>query len=334
MRNKANLYDNPFDGPFSDYCHQYVDYKRSLGFKMGDSIYYVIRGMNNFFKSYHIAPERLILTQKMVEDYVSYRPDESIKTQHIRMSFIRQFALFMNRVYKFSFYVFPLDFFVKIRNDFVPYIFPHDEIGRLTKIVDGIPESKRYPQYHIVYPMLFRMLYGCGLRINEALGLTMEQIDVNSGMIHLKESKSSYERLLPMSRSLRNYCEHYRDRMNFSEKYAGFFYPSYYGGEYNSTPVYLQLQKFMKQAGIYRPDGTQPRVHDLRHTFAVHALEKMVAEGMDIYSSLPILSHYLGHRSIESTEKYLRLTESAYNSIIDPMQDLYNGIFPEVPYDK
>lgn len=333
MRSKANLYDKPIDGPFSKYCHRYVEYKKSLGFKMGDSSFYVIRGMNRFFKPYKLHPDALVLTKKMVEDYVAYRPDESTKTQHIRMSFIRQFALFMNRTYNYSFYVYPLDDFIKVRDVFAPYIFTHDEIDRLAKVIDHIPESKRYPQYHMIYPMLFRMLYGCGLRINEALGLTMDQIDISAGIIYLKKSKNSCERLLPMSRSLTNYCGNYMDRMNFSKKYAGFFYPSYYGGEYNSTPVYIQLRKFMKKASIYRSNGTPPRVHDLRHTFAVHALEKMVAEGMDIYCSLPILSRYLGHRGVESTEKYLRLTESAYNSIIDPMQDLYSGIFPEVPHE-
>ncbi|UNC92135.1 tyrosine-type recombinase/integrase [Candidatus Contubernalis alkaliaceticus] len=333
MRGKANIYDQDFDGPFSECCHRYVDYKKSLGFKMGDSIFYLIRGMNRFFKPYKMTPDALVLTQEMVEDYVAYRPDESTKTQHIRMSFIRQFALFMNRTYNHSFYVYPLKDFVKIRDGFVPYIFTHDEIDRLAEVVDLIPESKRYPQYHIIYPMLFRMLYGCGLRINEALGLTVDQIDVNSGIIHLKDSKNGCERLLPMSISLTHYCWYYMDRMNISNRYNGLFYPSYYGGEYNSTPVYCQMRKFMKQASIYRSNGTSPRVHDLRHTFAVHALEKMVAEGMDIYCSLPILSQYLGHRGIESTEKYLRLTESAYHSIIDPMQDFYGGIFPEVPHE-
>ena len=70
-----------------------------------------------------------------------------------------------------------------------------------------------------------------------------------------------------------------------------------------------------------------------RHTFAVHSLEKMVSGGMDIYCSLPVLSAYMGHRGIESTEKYLRLTETAYNSILDSMHDIYDGLFPEVSHE-
>lgn len=333
MRSKTNVYAKGFDGPFSEYCQRYVEYKRSMGFKMGNSVFYLLRGMSRFFKTYEVTPGELVLTQEMVEDYVAYRSDESTKTQHMRMSLIRQFSLFMNRTYNYSFFVHPREDFVKVRDDFMPYIFTHDEISRLAKVVDHIPTSKRYPQYHIIYPMLFRMLYGCGLRINEALGLTMDQVDANNGIVHLKDNKNGCERLLPMSSSLTSYCSYYMDRMNFSNTYTGLFYPSYYGGEYNSTPVYCQMRKFMNQAGIFRSNGTSPRVHDLRHTFSVHALEKMVAEGMDLYCSLPILSQYLGHRGIESTEKYLRLTESAYHSILDPMQDYCGDLFPEVSHE-
>ena len=68
----------------------------------------------------------------------------------------------------------------------------------------------------------------------------------------------------------------------------------------------------------------------LRHTFAVHALEKMDREGCDLYYALPILSTYLGHGSIRSTEKYLRLTFETRDSITDSMSGIYHDIFPEV----
>ena len=263
MRNKVANYS--FDGPFSVYCTSYIDYKKSLGFKMGGSIFYLIRGMDNYFKKYDIMPDALILTQEMVEDYISYRSPETIKTQHMRMSLIRQFALFMNRSFGMSFYVYPEADFVRVKNDFVPYILTHDEVERLIEVLDNIPEYRRYPNYHIIYPMLFRMLYGCGMRINEALGLKMVDIDFADGIIHLRDSKNGSERLLPMSESLRQYCLFYIERMHFSEQYDGYFYPSFYGGEYNSTPIYCQFRKFMKQAEIFRPDSTTPRVHDFSY---------------------------------------------------------------------
>lgn len=327
MRNKEIPY--VFPGPFKAYFMEYVDYKRSLGFKVGASVYYGLRDMAAFFLRYDLTYDRLILTKEMVEAYVSIRVPESIKTQHMRMSMVRQFAMFMNRI-GFVFYVYPESDFVHVKAEFIPYIFTYREIEILTIVLDTLPASTRYPTYHLVYPMLFRMLIGCGLRINEALGLKMTNIDMVQGIIKLDNTKNSMQRLLPMSQSLHGYCKSYIKHMRFSPSYDGYFYPTKSGGEYNSTPVYCQFRKFMQTARIFRENGTTPRVHDMRHTFAVHSLEKMVSEGRDVYCALPILCMYLGHRDIESTEKYLRMTAEAYNSVLGSMEVFYRDMFPEV----
>ena len=77
-------------------------------------------------------------------------------------------------------------------------------------------------------------------------------------------------------------------------------------------------------AGIKRKaDNTGPRIHDLRHTFACHSLDKMVHEGIDPFCGLPYLSTYLGHKGIESTEKYLRLTADHFEKIIEAGHYIY-----------
>lgn len=318
-----------FTGPLAEYCTKYIDYKRSLGFKMGSSAYYLLRGMDTFFLQHGLPLNSPILQKEVVEKYVARRGSESVKTQHMRMSIIRQFSLFMTRL-GFNYYVYPETNFVQVKDDFIPYIFTHNEVERLTKILDKIPLSPWYPTYHIVYPMLFRMLYGCGLRINEALGLKMQNVDIKQGIIRLDATKNNIQRLIPMSKSLHKYCKKYIIQMSFSSSYDGYYYPTRKGNQYNSTTVYCQFRKFMTLAGIFRENGTTPRVHDIRHTFAVHALEKMVDEGRDIYCALPVLSTYLGHRGLESTEKYLRLTIEAHDSIIATMTKYYNDIYPEV----
>lgn len=327
MKNKE--IDYTFTGPLAEYCKKYIDYKRSLGYTMSQSVYYLLRGMDNFFLQNDLPLNSPTLTKEMVEKYVAYRGSESVKTQHMRMSIIRQFSLFMNRL-GFNYYVYPETAFVKIKDNFIPYIFTHEEIEKLTKILDEIPVNPRYSTYHIIYPMLFRMLYGCGFRINEALGLKMENVNIEQGIIKLDTTKNKIQRIVPMSNSLQKYCRRYIKQMNFSPSYNGFYYPNEKGNEYNSTPVYLQFRKFMRLAGIFRENGTTPRVHDIRHTFAVHALEKMVAEGIDTYCALPILSTYLGHRGLESTEKYLRLTVEAHESVISTMSEYYRDTFKEV----
>jgi integrase len=150
------------------------------------------------------------------------------------------------------------------------------------------------------------------------------------GIIIIDTTKNNTQRMLPMSQSLHKYCKLYIQRMDFAPSYDGYYYPTKGGGEYNSAPVCCQFKKFMRKAGISRADGSTPRVHDVRHTFSVHSLEKMVAEGRDIYCALPILSTYLGHRGIESTEKYLRMTAEAYDSVTGTMENFYQDVFPGV----
>ena len=122
----------------------------------------------------------------------------------------------------------------------------------------------------------------------------------------------------------------FRQKMRMLPFSEGYCYPSRDAGKYHRTPVYIKFKQFMKLAGIFPEGSIGPRVHDLRHIYAVHALEKMINDGQDVYCTLPILSTYLGHRGIESTEKYLRLTEEAYGSVIDAIAPFYTGVFPEV----
>jgi integrase len=328
MKNKEKQF--VFTGPFKDYCFNYVNYKRELGFNFGESSLYLLRYMDDYFKQYNLSSP--VLTKRIVENFVSYRSGESEKTQHMRMSLIRQFALFMNRI-GFVFYVYPNEL-RPIAKTFTPYIFTHDEIERIITVVDHlsyIPQSK---YYHLIYPMLFRMLYGCGLRINEALSLKKSEVDLVNGILTITKAKNGTSRLVPMSWSLTDYCKHYAENMGFDMASEGYFYPSRNAGKYHRTPVYVKFKQFMKIAGIFPEGAVGPRVHDIRHTYAVHALEKMINDGQDVYCTLPILSTYLGHRGIESTEKYLRLTEEAYGSVIDTIAPFYTGVFPEVVHHE
>ena len=71
-------------------------------------------------------------------------------------------------------------------------------------------------------------------------------------------------------------------------------------------------------------------IHDIRHTFAVHAFEQMASLGWDLYCTLPILCAYLGHEGIKSTEKYLWFTEHTHADLLASVTELYKDVFPEV----
>jgi integrase/recombinase XerD len=302
-----------FDGPFAEICTQFIQYKHSMGYVYGVRETYAVKQIDDFFKSYQLEVPRL--SQPMVQDYVDKREDESAQSQKHRISKIRQFAAFLQDL-GYESYVIPKNKF-QFNKSFTPFIFTRKQIDALILAADQMERISQYPQSHIIYPTLMRMLYGCGLRISEALSLSMAHVDLQKG--------------IPMSESLIKYCASYISRMNFPPSYEGDFFPSPRKGMYQPVSIYSRFRYFLKQAGIeHGGRGMGPRLHDLRHTFAVHTLEQMVSQALDIYYALPILSTYLGHRSIESTEQYVRLTSAAHEGIIHALEPLYENLFPEV----
>jgi integrase len=236
MKNKEIVYE--FRGPFKDYCKKYIEYKKNLGYKFGEASYYSLRYMDDFFIKYKM--NKLVLTKEMVYDYVARRGTEATKTQHMRMSLIRRFALFMNTL-GFSFFVYP-NVLVKVENDFVPYIFTKDEINKIYDVVDNLKFTLRSKKYHLIYPMLFRVLYSTGLRITETLMLKRNDVDLVNGIITINKAKNNTSRFVPMSKSLIIYAQKYIEKMDFTSNYNGYFFPSRDGGRYNRNPVYMQFK--------------------------------------------------------------------------------------------
>ena len=91
------------------------------------------------------------------------------------------------------------------------------------------------------------------------------------------------------------------------------FFISYTGSKITKGTAYCWFRKILRMAGIpFIGDHRGPRVHDLRHTFAVHSLMKQVRSGRDIYCLLPILSVFMGHKTLAGTEHYVRLTSEIF----------------------
>jgi len=191
MRDDKNV---TFDGPLAEVCTQFIEYKRSLGYRYGARECYAIKSMDDFFKKYSLNTPHL--TPTMVKEYVQKRDGESVQSQKHRMVKIRQLARFLEHL-GYTSYILPERQF-KFPKTFTPYIFTRDEINALMRAVDQMEYMPRYPKSHLIYPVLMRMLYGCGLRISEALRLTMEHVDIERGVLSVEYSKFGQSRLVPI----------------------------------------------------------------------------------------------------------------------------------------
>jgi site-specific recombinase XerD len=182
-------------------------------------------------------------------------------------------------------------------------------------------------------PVLYRLLYATGIRIGEALSLSINDVDVKNNYLKVRDSKNGKERLIPFSESMslaiQDYLK-YRIQKPVRKDIDHLFVTS----EGGITATYLPYKWFRKilfKSGIsHAGRGNGPRLHDFRHTFSVHSLVVMSEKGVDLYYSLPILSTYLGHQSLTATDKYVRLTAEMYPSLIENVNKVCSHIFPDL----
>lgn len=186
----------------------------------------------------------------------------------------------------------------------------------------------------ISLPVLFRLLYSTGMRINEALSLKNEDVDFERRQITLNYTKNRTQRLAPINSSLLMVLEQYkqcRDKLPVQNiiSPASYFFVSTLGKRLDSRYIHYWFKRILKGCGIpFIGGGHGPRVHDIRHTCAVHALKKMVDENVDIYCALPVLSVFIGHNNVNDTERYIRLTQEIYPDIIKMEQSVMSYVFP------
>ncbi len=199
----------------------------------------------------------------------------------------------------------------RVAQNFVPHIYSHDELCRLLTAVD---ENQARPDGQISAPtfrLLLLLLYGTGLRISEALHLTGADVDLDAALLLIRESKFYKSRQLPLGPTLVHRLAEHADRAHRRpiRGQAMPFFTTIRGTAVPTAMARLNFARLRRRAGVQGRPGAQhaPRLHDLRHSFAVNRLVAWYREGADVQKLLPHLSTYLGHRRIESTQRYLTM---------------------------
>ena len=311
---------------FKKLLTQFISYKRAQGYKYKSNE----ESLDRFIKfsvDFGLTENRL--SKELVDAYASKRPDETPKNHANRVSDLKQFTIYLNER-GYEAYIPSVSKVSKRPSSFVPYIFTHDEIFRIFQTVDKLKPNSRYNSA-VVYPVLIRMLYGCGLRISEALDLRVGDVDLVNGILTIKKSKFDKDRLIPMSESLNSICKKFYKQIHKTSTKNDYFFKNKNGKRRNKKTVYDQFREILWLSKIpYGGKGKGPRLHDMRHVFCCHSLKEISDKGIDLYCALPVLSTYLGHSSVTATEKYLRLTEELYPDIIKRMNNTTSYVYPEV----
>jgi len=156
-------------------------------------------------------------------------------------------------------------------------------------------------------------------------------VDLESGILHIRHGKNDRERLVPMSNSLIEECRRFVGTAHAQTEDDTLFFYTKALTRYSEDAIGKHFRNYLWDIGIpYRGKEIGPRLHDLRHTFLCHNIQRWAEEGIPIYSKLPVLSKYVGHASVEATQWYLRLTAEVYPHIREICERELGGIYSAI----
>jgi integrase/recombinase XerD len=303
---------------------QFIREKQACGYRYGEEARLLAR-FDRFLCEEALS--QCELPRSVSRKWLAKQRHESSSTHRHRIGIVRQFALYMRRQ------GYPADVparSLEARNNgsFLPRILTHAEIQQLLRAVDQLTPTARAPLRHIIMPEIFRLLYGCGLRLGEALHLHVTDVDLNRGVLTVRKAKFGKDRLVPPAPSLVQRLQQYAASMEDSSPDA-YFFPSPSGGPWSLSAVYWLYRKLLLHCGIaHAGRGRGPRVHDLRHAFAAHALLRWCREGADLDAKLPVLATYMGHQSLAGTQRYLHLIAELFPEVTVRANAAFGDVIP------
>jgi integrase/recombinase XerD len=222
----------------------------------------------------------------------------------------------------------------KLPERYKPYIYSREELRRLLDST-ALTQTPRFQMEAHTFRTLLFLLYGAGLRDGEALSLNLEDVDLPEAVLTIRNTKFYKTRLVPLGRELNHVMTEYakqRKKAGHSQNADAPFFVTRLGTRVPRHLLQRGFRQLRAQACVRREDGAryQPRLHDLRHSAAVHRLTTWYREGKNVQRLLPLLSTYLGHVDLVSTQLYLTMTPELLH---EASKRFAKYVFGEVRHD-
>jgi integrase/recombinase XerD len=298
-------------GPLGDRIERYLAHKRALGFGYLREERYL-----QLLDALTPAGSSGVVDEPLVRDFLSGVGPGS---RPHRLTVVRQFARFLSLEEPKTF-VPPARFLAVQRNRPPTRVLSREEACRFLEACDRLPSTVRFPHRGLVHGMALRLLLLTGLRRSEALGLKAEHVDLVAGIITVHRGKFGKSRFVPVTPELTDRLHAYREALLAHvgiRRPADLFFPSADGYRPCSwTSLYKSFRIALSIAGIaHGGRGHGPRLHDLRHTFAVLRLLIWYEQGADLNAKLPMLATYLGHLGLATSAVYLHMTQDLVGEV-------------------
>jgi len=260
---------------------------------------------DRFLVEQHLLEPRI--NRKVVERYLESLSHLAPRTRFNHFCVVKQLCQYLARNDPLGYVPDPLRS-ISSRGAHQPYIYSNSEIQALLAAASQLPlENSLRPH---TYRTLLGLLYSTGIRIGEASALNLEHFHSQEQMLYIAEGKFRKARWVPLSDTTCQALQQYmRKRLQMTPRSPDSpFFINQRSCRLHHCIVNQTFRQLLRQCGIHHSKNTGPRIHDLRHTFAVLRLLAWYRDGQDVNARLPWLATYMGHVDVHSTQVYLRAT--------------------------
>ena len=303
-----------FTSPLRDKLDDFLRYKRAAGclYRAEETAL----GCLDRFLARHLAAGDPVITLDLVRAFVQEGQCSNTTRGH-RLSLIRELCRYI-AVEDVRTAVPPRNFLRIRRCPYLQRVLTRDEGRRFLATCSTFPRARCSPLRGVVHGTVLTLLYVTGLRLGEALRLTIADVDLSRGLLQVRRTKFGKSRLVPVSadvtQRLRACGDAIEQRLGLRSADAIFFVGPR-GKPVSKSALRDSFHDILKRADIAQNGGRRPRIHDLRGTFAVHRLLRWYEQDANLEAKLPLLVTYLGHVSLNGSQRYLQLARDLLGEV-------------------
>jgi site-specific recombinase XerD len=290
----------------------YLQLKRSLGRNYRNEAW-TLHSLDDFLVTRHPLSEDL--TPEVFNSWCATLHYLNPTVRRRRMHVVRNFCLYRCRSKPRSFVPDPLTFPTS-RPASPPYIVSESEMASILRAAQSLRPDHLFPLRPQTIRIALLLLYSTGMRRGELLRLKWEDFDSNQETLLIQSTKFHKSRIIPLSPSVAAELKTYLTLRQKKRLFANPISPIVWNGRhspqgrsYTGTGFINNWAALCASLKILTLSGRPPRIHDLRHAFAVNVLLRWYQAGEDVQAKLPLLSTYMGHVSVVSTHYYLTFIE-------------------------
>jgi len=316
-----------FKSIFRNELASYIDFVK-LSVKDHRAYERTLSDFDAFLAGENLAEKVLATDQvgRWLDTFTNVRPS----TKQSKLTHVRRFAGYLGTLGIKS----TLPELPRIQSDFEPYVFTVEEMARLFEAADDLVVTRPDSRVAAEFPVLLRVLYGCGLRLGEAIALTWDDVDLGGGILMVRTAKNQKQRMVPMAEELTRILKLYKAAPCFAMNDHDYLFKRDNGKPRSNKTYWILFDSLLCELGIknaqtIKGQSRGPCIHSLRHAFAMHSFLKAEAEGRGFMETVPFLSTYLGHDGLMETDKYLKARHEMYKESHEMIADYTKDVFPE-----